>query len=160
MKTLRFFGMAIMMMALCVNFVACSSDDEKESIALKGNNLVLESYKDYKDGEVVGSGYNMSTLLNSDGTVKFYNSNDTRLYNGGVWSANGNSLKIVYYDKSGDIAKTDNYIIENVYSFGSFLLRLDINSSSTDYRRVCGMIDSDDYDDAEAPEWFKDEWWN
>ena len=29
MKTLRFFGMALLVMILCVNFAACSDDDEE-----------------------------------------------------------------------------------------------------------------------------------
>lgn len=158
MKTLKFIGMVIVTILSCMSLISCSSDEENESNALKGYNLALESYKDYKDGEVVDHGINMSTLLKSDGTVEFHNSYDTRLYDGGLWSVGGNSLKIIYYDKTGEIAKTENYRIENVYSFGYFVLRLDVNSSSTDYRRVCGIIDSDDYDDAETPEWFEEEW--
>ena len=33
MKTLRFIGMALIAVIMCVNFVACSDDDEEEANA-------------------------------------------------------------------------------------------------------------------------------
>lgn len=39
MKTLRFIGMALLAIVLCVNFSACSDDDEDSlPVALQGQN--------------------------------------------------------------------------------------------------------------------------
>lgn len=71
----------------------------------------------------------------------------------------GNKITVTYYDRSGEVSEIENYSIEKVYSFGFFTLKEEINSEDTDYRRVCGSINSDDYDDAVVPEWFEEEWW-
>lgn len=43
MKTLRFIGMALIAVIMCVNFVACSDDDEEANATIEGTWNILQA---------------------------------------------------------------------------------------------------------------------
>jgi hypothetical protein len=61
MKTLRMFGMALLAVLMCVNFVSCSNDDDEES---------AETYAELIIGTwILGDeDYNRSLTFRTDGT--------------------------------------------------------------------------------------------
>lgn len=161
MKTLNFFGMVLMTVLLSVGFTACSSDDDDESVGaglLKNQNICLEVYKDYLDGEVIRSG-SMSNdfyYLHADGSVdegyKWYQLS---------WELSGNDIMLKFYENNGDDAGTDRIMIQKVYSdYGIVILRqiLDREDAGADYRLIRGYIDSDKYKDVDVPNYIYDDW--
>jgi len=153
MKAIKYLSMLTFAMLVAITFTACSDDDDEGNVnALKGNTILFNDYKDYRDGEVVGTG-SQSWFLYKNGSAGLGGSS----YDSAKWYLEGNSIVINYYS-DGEVADTEKYTVENVYSFGKVVIRIDINSGDVDYRRIEGSIDSEDYDDAVTPDWWYEEW--
>lgn len=77
MKTLRFIGMALLAVVLCVNFAACSDDDEPNDDPSSGNALKPSSFT-WMDGAWTDYSYDaqgrVSKVEDYDETGEMYNS--------------------------------------------------------------------------------------
>ena len=153
----------LLAMLSVVAFAACSDDDDEGGsvAALRGSYLAIgEGVKEYVDGEYVGDVYDFQSMyfyrLSPDGTVESLGRRNP--YDAATWSFNGNAIVVSYLDSDGNVADTDRFVIENVYDFGRFVLRLNLDEEGTHYYRIACTIDSDAYDDAEDPDWWTEEW--
>ncbi len=95
MKTLRYIGMALLAVVLCVNFAACSDDDEDDVQTLSGTTWKIVS----SDDEDMEGTSGATVAFKTDGTVKF---NPDAGWNYARWTLNGNTLKIVLGEQNAD----------------------------------------------------------
>lgn len=120
MKTLRFIGMALLAVVLCVNLVACSDDDEPAQSGIEGTWLrsgqqydgsyyyqqfVFEgntwSLKDWSSYEKEPSNYEASGTYSISGdivTIKYNDGRETGTYR---FSLQGDKLVIYDFDEPG-----------------------------------------------------------
>lgn len=84
MKTLRFIGMAVLAVVMCVNFTACSDDDEpsKENPTTKGKRLVETTGGDEQEVFRYNSDGWLSEYILSDFTSEWKLSNSYTEQNG------------------------------------------------------------------------------
>lgn len=74
MKTLRFLGMALLAMILCVNLAACSDDDEEKGESGNLNGIIIGAWAQDGDDDIF--------VVNADGTgigyedAEFYEQNE------------------------------------------------------------------------------------
>lgn len=91
MKTLRFIGMALLAVVLCVNFAACSDDDENEP-PVTPSTLAGTTWKITASDE---NGMEGATFaFKTDGTISV----NPSMWSKVTYSVNGSDLKIVFND--------------------------------------------------------------
>lgn len=145
----------MIMAVTAFSFSACSDDDDEISTkAIAGHGLDFYCFRDFKNGEVVNSGScsdgNKFYYLNENGTLGWDNSSNS------TWKISGNSI-IITYDTGDEESLVEKWAIENIYAWGGIVLRKDFDDNSDyDFRRVYGIIDSDDFDDVESPDWWEE----
>lgn len=101
MKTLRLIGTTLLMVVLCLNFTACSDDDDDE---ITSDNLVgrwvmihQQGYEKYEEMPNLNEEWNgapegddfVNFTFNADGT---FDEGE-----GGKWTLHGNTLTLKYY---------------------------------------------------------------
>ncbi|TGX98520.1 hypothetical protein [Bacteroides muris (ex Afrizal et al. 2022)] len=86
MKTLRFIGMALIAVIMCVNFVACSDDDDEETNAtIEGTWKYTSSFdEDMRSG---------SFTFKSNGGLIWYHGEESS--SNCSYTLNGSNLKII-----------------------------------------------------------------
>lgn len=163
-RRLGLISFLLLAMLSAVSFASCSDDDDEGGSvgALRGSYLAIGDYvKEYVDGECVGNVDDFQDKyfyrLSPDGTVESLGRRNP--YDDATWAIDGNAIVVTYLDSDGNVEDTDRFIVENVYDFGRFVLRLNLDDEGTHYYRIACTIDSDAYDDAEDPDWWWEEWW-
>lgn len=125
MRTLRFIGMALFALVLCVNFAACSDDEEESSNTLAGTTWKITSSTE--DDGIIGTeitfnsngtfamsrnGWTYSTwLLNGEELTLIVGESVPDDYMRGVISVNGNAATFTYHwgDVDGEWEDNENY---------------------------------------------------
>ena len=72
MKTFRFIGMALLAVVMCVNFAACSDDDEEKVASDNLNKIIIGAWAQDGDDDIF--------VVNADGTGIGYEDEDEELY--------------------------------------------------------------------------------
>lgn len=91
MKTLRFLGMALLAVVLCVNFAACSDDDEDEP-QVTPTTLAGTTWKITASDENGMEG--VTFTFKADGTVTV----NPSMWSKVTYSVNDSDLKIIFND--------------------------------------------------------------
>ena len=112
MKTLRFFGMTLLMVMLAVNFTACSNDDEEEQTIIEQANLIgkwqstwekIHKVENGKEVVISDEAYtNGFWEFKADGTC-IESRADGGYTETSRWSLKNNKLTISYNDGYSDV---------------------------------------------------------
>lgn len=97
MKTLRLLELALLAVVMCVNFAACSDDDDNANSAIEGT----WKYTSSTDGDL-SSGY---FTFKSDGSL-IWNDGEEKTSNNS-YTLQGDNLKIIFNDN-------DDYLIGTI----------------------------------------------
>ncbi len=112
MKTLRLFGMTLLMVLCAVNFTACSDDDENDKVVIEEANLIGKWQSTWEKIHKVENGKEVVTSdeaytnglweFKADGTC-IESRVDGRYTENNRWSLKNNKLTISYDDGYSDI---------------------------------------------------------